>query len=1183
MQIQPVQVEIEKDTLPELQPIFNFMNVHSQKLYTEGYFLKLADLKPDGKPGTDRSWKECFAQLRGTVLSLWDAAELDAAGQNQDIVPTFINLTDASIKMIDKMPTRSPDVPPLTNVLSISTAGRNRYLFHFNSHHSLAQWTASIRLCMFEHSKLQEIYTGALIAAKGKGLNAIGQITARTSFKYEEWVRVRFGAGTPWRKCWAVISQPDEKVVKKAKAMAKKSKGSSYPQIPLLKGDIKFYDTKKSKKTAPIATIVDAYAAYALYPQDKRLIDMSTLIKVEGRIKIHGDQPTESEGYVFVMPDVHPAVSGFETMLRFIFPTYDTFALYGRPGMLNPDKKDLQSLMFAMPIDASQQSGYLDVVDVVNLVVTDGNKIKLESEWRERLKVLTKEKIEMLSNRKGRPKSSIPAPSRLTFDSGSSSSLPHSRSDLPPQHVPMKMPLVPGHSRSTSDTMGYMHYQGQYLDPAGTSNQFQYRNPPPSSGRSETSSDDGLFQIDPAARRLQQQTNQPPPEPVPVTPRAIHPPSSRPQLPLPAVESPNDNLFAGVVPLRTEGERGLPLDPQQPVNRDREQFAGTPTQIAQRQSLGYDNQLEAPPGFALQSSHVLLRGPPPTHDQKILYDEEYANHPPPGRPESQDYGAQMPPAPEYTEHRRSWQSTPPSGSPSPHADYQDSCPTPAKPPLRVQTEPKDTRIMQKPVMSAVTEYETPDSLTDLTHLIDENALSRIGPQRKDSTPRSTPVDEDTFDRRAVARIQKVLAGGDSDSEYGDESEDEPDYASSVDTNAPPPKRDANMPRAGVMKIVGQKPDPEVVIGDVHYRPNSSGKPLEQVDIPKVDFGTTFSHGRSLSTDINMRGVSRGSVAAVGSDIYPASQHGTLVGSGGDHRRSPSTGDQLNTQHTRAPSRSSGASAEWNHPSPGSQESGSDQSKRRSVAWQPGMVPTQQGNSPDHTNAERYVAEKAAQAAAVSQSRNRYAHHRRSSNVTPRNQSAEHLPTRPSSRGGNAAFLPHGLVSSPDLSAHLSAREQEYVARKTGSTLIQMDDSQRKAPPHKAGLIGAIESRETEKKHMRESWQRGQSSVTVQQEIARRQQQQQQQQQAMRAGRTPSPRAKVQQFDQQQGYFPQQQGPPPPPQHQQLHQFQQQQQLFAQQQLQQQQQMAFSYGYSNQQPQGNRTLEGYQNQYYDGRH
>ena len=124
MHIPPAQVEIEKDTLPELQPIFNFMNVHSQKLYNEGYFFKLADLKAgqspcsvfaggrekhhqgetnvaiDGKPGADRSWKECFAQLRGTVLSLWDAAEINAAPQNEDIVPTFINLTDASIKMV---------------------------------------------------------------------------------------------------------------------------------------------------------------------------------------------------------------------------------------------------------------------------------------------------------------------------------------------------------------------------------------------------------------------------------------------------------------------------------------------------------------------------------------------------------------------------------------------------------------------------------------------------------------------------------------------------------------------------------------------------------------------------------------------------------------------------------------------------------------------------------------------------------------------------------------------------------------------------------------------------------------------------------------------------------------------------------------------------------------------------
>jgi len=54
----------------------------------------------DGRPNADRSWTESFAQLVGTVLSLWDAAALDAAGQDGEVAPTFINLADASIKMV---------------------------------------------------------------------------------------------------------------------------------------------------------------------------------------------------------------------------------------------------------------------------------------------------------------------------------------------------------------------------------------------------------------------------------------------------------------------------------------------------------------------------------------------------------------------------------------------------------------------------------------------------------------------------------------------------------------------------------------------------------------------------------------------------------------------------------------------------------------------------------------------------------------------------------------------------------------------------------------------------------------------------------------------------------------------------------------------------------------------------
>jgi hypothetical protein len=40
---QPPVMEVGRDTLPELQRIFTFLNSHSNKLYQEGYFLKFHD------------------------------------------------------------------------------------------------------------------------------------------------------------------------------------------------------------------------------------------------------------------------------------------------------------------------------------------------------------------------------------------------------------------------------------------------------------------------------------------------------------------------------------------------------------------------------------------------------------------------------------------------------------------------------------------------------------------------------------------------------------------------------------------------------------------------------------------------------------------------------------------------------------------------------------------------------------------------------------------------------------------------------------------------------------------------------------------------------------------------------------------------------------------------------------
>src|ERR1700761_9338443 len=379
----------------------------------------------------------------------------------------------------------------LQNVLSVSTAANNRYLFHFSSLNSLTQWTAAIRLSMFEQTTLQEAYTGSLIAGKGKLLNNIRQVMDKSKIKYEDWARVRFGAGTPWRRCWFVVTPPDEKEVLKAQKSMKKK--PSYGKAPVFRGDLKFYETKRvTKKTKPIATIKDAFSAYAIYPQSKPLIDQSTLVKIEGKITIHDAAESTTDGFVFVMPESHPAVSGFEMMLRFLFPVWDTFALYGRPNRLIADVRDQRGLMFALPRD--RRYGYLELLDVSALIHADGSGSWAERDWRFKMKELTAKRMNIalenqdndsVANKASSSRTSLPPTrnGRLRFDDSPSRRNSHNRTPEP-RHRSSK-DIIQGafgvlhHRRSASDNMTSTNPRGPPLPPGRATPASQYDESPP--------------------------------------------------------------------------------------------------------------------------------------------------------------------------------------------------------------------------------------------------------------------------------------------------------------------------------------------------------------------------------------------------------------------------------------------------------------------------------------------------------------------------------------------------------------------------------------------------------------------------------------------------------------------------------------------------------------------------------
>ena len=1108
------------------------------------------------------------------------------------LLSTRSTLRTLTFVQIETLPTRSQDVQPLQNVLSISTAGKNRYLLHFNSLHSLTQWTAAIRLAMFEHATLQEAYTGSLIAGKGKLLNNIKTIMERTRIRNEDWTRVRFGAGTPWRRCWCVISPPDEKDVQKQQKQLKKK--SAYERTAPLKGNIKFYDTKKTKKTQPIATITDAYSAYAIYPQSKPLIDQSTLVKVEGSITIHSKPETTTDGFVFVMPEVHPAVSGFEMLLRYLFPVYDVFALYGRPNRLIADTLDTRSLMFAMPQE--KRYGYLEILDVAGLIHESGSQSWSERQWRLKLKELTSTRMTRMTQN-GRPRSRASSyrgyrnslPSRagtLRYEDGASiRSTPSLHGETPPMPPPhsdsasqIDAPFTPPrpksqHQRSFSEatptsTPPRQRSQRYNQDQSYTPSRLSYEQsrpsfeamapaqpyydqgapPPPPHGipigmnarnaqlqryageleasneRSSSESErrfGGVRETDPQEIR-QELRPAPPPSSVAAPPAFAHEPGARPQKrPGQNAELRRANSRLSVTTLsqlaeagkagvggtaaagaaaawRSNSQRGMNGSPedqgQRGVNLNASQSANTNTADRSFPTEGILLAKTRPPATTQDQPYYKTKSPISSHE---LLQPQNSNSRAVS-PLSQTSISSSPPAqprdraPSFSRNNMA-SAAGFAGSASQKSVMNEPPPVPTGP-ERPQTQRTNTgrSITRKPVPSRTppppaeapppTTRSSLDSLND--RYIDEEALTQVLARDRTQSITSQDQSDDRDDDISV---------------YDNDSTISPDYAStrkSTETKRSRPS--VERPRRGVLKTVGtvEPVQKEVQVGDTRYRPGAAPEPLNP-DIPVVDFGPTQAYrpGSSSRPDINgtltqpvhdRTKSSEGLTPSPRNESPSINQRSSVVYPSG---HSNDSNERLPNRKLITPE------PRLRTPPAGSPSGVADNDNRRSVVWQPGA--TIGGGSPgarQTVTPEQFVQQRAAANRIMTPV---YAHGRKASgSPTPpaisRNSSGEwpiqqqkrqssyghDLPSRPNSRAASTLMNPSG-----DPTAYLSAREQEHVARATGSPLINMATNANKDSLAQSGLIGAIEAREREKKEIKQ----GLSGQMVQHAIAQRQQ------------------------------------------------------------------------------------------------
>ncbi|GME72384.1 unnamed protein product [Ambrosiozyma monospora] len=363
---------------PELSPIVTLLSAQTHRRYNEGVFMLLKDLDSDGNPA-DRVWNEVYGVLTGNQLAVWDAELLENlpihSKQDENHIkdlenkPMYINFSDATFKALDVLPSANGD---LRNVIIVSTTLKNRFLIQINSKEQFERWHAAFRLAAFEYKSLQEAYTAALLSARGSMLSDIKVVLAETKFEHEDWTSVRFGAGMPWKRCFAVI-EPCNKKKKKSP-----------------NGKVHFYENEKKTKKMAMATLTEADSVYAIYPENYTIIDHSTMIKMDGEVLFEKKEGAKACS-IFLMPEQHSAVPGYDTLIRFMIPLMDAFQLYGRPKRLNADKTDPASLLFALPV--LPQVHYMDVNDLLKLTTSATTSAWSAKQWRSAIKDILRAKV----------------------------------------------------------------------------------------------------------------------------------------------------------------------------------------------------------------------------------------------------------------------------------------------------------------------------------------------------------------------------------------------------------------------------------------------------------------------------------------------------------------------------------------------------------------------------------------------------------------------------------------------------------------------------------------------------------------------------------------------------------------------------------------------------------------------
>ncbi|CAG8597194.1 2521_t:CDS:1 [Dentiscutata erythropus] len=325
---------------PDMRPVLHLFDVFSRKLYMEGYLCRQDILSNKGHQSTSNIWSEFYAELCGSILSLWKIENNFDSGQPEIAqTPIIINVSNYSTEICSPV---LDDGIQRNNVFLLSAGPGDKFYLQAANDSLLNLWVSAIRLSCYESSRLQEVYTATLL--KRTGLRELLSGTVLVKGKLEGYLQVQFTSTDEPKKYWVVVSDH--------RAEDKKKKAD----LAFTRGQALFYETKKSKK--PFMTLANVLKTYAIYPENPTIIDKTISFRVEGNL--FPAKQTDSKPGDFV----NLSAESINEMAKWLIGFFDSFKMYGRPKELLYDFKDPISPFFAVPTGRNNVKLFLDLHEI---------------------------------------------------------------------------------------------------------------------------------------------------------------------------------------------------------------------------------------------------------------------------------------------------------------------------------------------------------------------------------------------------------------------------------------------------------------------------------------------------------------------------------------------------------------------------------------------------------------------------------------------------------------------------------------------------------------------------------------------------------------------------------------------------------------------------------------------------